>query len=337
MKIASLHVIAVSLTLFLLLCDMVCADDSYGDILVKSDQPGVQIALDGVVGNFTTPYQYSGVKTGQHSVTVTKPGYRNYVDTEVMVSPGKTTQVYAVLLNESDYGTIWVHSYPFGAEVVVDGITRGKTPEGIEGSPGGFNLVVSGLQDGPHSVVIKREGYDVVTRNVTTGPEQVGPVVLNENLRSTKILPTYASSNASTIVSTPVPVTVTPVQTPVPTVSGTLVIDSVPAGAKVLMRGRMQGITPITLNLPADTYTFSLVYAGYTPATATVDLKPGEITRKSVNLVRLQTVPLTPVPTTHPITPVPVTTHTPVSGSMQMIPVLLASLGLLGVLCKKSR
>ncbi|MDD1729270.1 MAG: PEGA domain-containing protein [Methanospirillum sp.] len=329
MKIASLHVIAVSLTLFLLLCDIGSADDSYGDILIKSDQPSAQISLDGIVGNFTTPYQYSGVRTGQHSVTVTKPGYRNYIDSGVIVSPGKTTLVHAALLNESDYGTIWVHSYPFGAEVIVDGITRGKTPEGIEGSPGGFNLVVSGLQDGMHSVVIKREGYDVVTRNVTTGPEQAGPVVLNENLRSNKVLPTHVS----TPVSTTVPVTVAAVQTPQPAVSGILVIDSIPAGAKVLMTGRMQGITPLTLNLPAGTYTLSLVYAGYTPVTATVDVKPGESTRKSVNLVRLQTIPPTPVPTTPPLTPVPA--HTPESGSMQIIPVLLVSLGILGARCRK--
>jgi hypothetical protein len=320
----------VLLLLFLLVIPA-SSNDTYGDILVKSDLSGALVSLDGFTNTFATPYQYYGVKTGRHSVKVTKPGYRMFTNNDVIVSPGMTTQVYATLLKDPDYGTIMVYTYPVGAEVTVDGIPRGKTPEyRPDVRPEEANLIIRGLQDGTHTVLIRLDGYADVTRTVTTGPAQTGAIHISENLVPTKPIQTQTPVSVQT--------TTAPVQTAQnPVTGGNINIESVPAGAQVMMNGTIRGITPLTLNtLPVGQYSLRLERAGYTPVFKSVEIKEGHTTDLSIDML--------PVPTETPIqTEIPKPVQTPVptptqkSGTWFPVIGLFAGFIVLGMFSQKNR
>ncbi|MCA1917588.1 PEGA domain-containing protein, partial [Methanospirillum hungatei] len=316
----------IGLSLWLFSCP-ISADETYGNIMVKSDQPGAMVSLDGFTNTFATPYEFYGIKTGRHTVKVTKPGYRMYINNDVVVSPGMTTQVYAPLLKDPDYGTIKVLTFPEGAEVIVDGIPRGKTPIAQDKSSEPTHLVISGLSDGAHTVVIKRDGYADITRTVTTGAEISGPVVISENLVQVKPVQT-------TQVTT-VPPTVAPVQTSPPVHEGTLSIVSSPSGAQVMMNRTIKGITPLTLqNLPVGAYDLTLELAGHTPVIQRTEIKAGQVTNLSVTLLPVPTsVAATPSVSSPVSTPVP--TKTQKSPLFATLPAVVLGLFVFGALKRK--
>ncbi len=305
----------------------VSADETYGNIMVKSDQPGAMVSLDGFTNTFATPYEFYGIKTGRHTIKVTKPGYRMYTNNDVVVSPGMTTQVYAPLLKDPDYGTIKVLTFPEGAEVIVDGIPRGKTPIAKDKSSEPTHLVISGLSDGAHTVLIKLDGYADITRTVTTGAFTSGPVVISENLVQVKPVKT-------TPVTT-VPTTIALIQTLPPVYEGTLRIESNPSGAQVMMNGTIKGITPLTLqNLPAGAYDLSLELAGHTPVIQRTEINAGQVTNLSVTLLPIPT----PTPTHSPVsTPVstPVPTQTQKSPLFMTLPAVVLGLFVFGTWKRK--
>lgn len=315
--------VVISLILLFFISPTV-ADETYGNIMVQSDQPGAMVSLDDFTNTFTTPYQFDGIKTGRHKIKVIKPGYRMYTNNDVVVSPGMTASVYAALVKDSDYGTIRVNSNPPGADVLVDGIVRGKTPTGELVAPNWGNLIVGNLQDGSHTVLVKFAGYSDYSQTVTIGPEKTGPVVVSASLKPVKT------------VTTTVPPTAAPIQTTQQGLTtGTLTIESIPAGAQVMMNGTMKGVTPVTLeSLPAGEYSFTLSLAQYTPVTTSAEVKSGQISSKSVSLIPVPTTLVTAIPTTQaqiPVTPIP----TEQSGFIAPISAFLAIFCVLGVMRKK--
>jgi len=122
-----------------------------GSVIVSSHPLGASAYLDqqylGV-----TPLVKSGIEPGVHSLLIEKEGYDSW-DSEVTVRGGRVASIIARL--SPLYGVLDVRSVPPGAEILVDGIASGYTPEKIDVTPG------------PHVVTLTREGYypaDIKTR-----------------------------------------------------------------------------------------------------------------------------------------------------------------------------
>jgi len=109
-----------------------------GLLLVKSDPSGSDIEIDGVsVG--TTPRLITTLDTSvPHRVTLRKTGYAPHV-----FSVSFNGRV-PILRNEKlllDSGVLHVQTDPAGAEVSVNGIMRGRSPIRIDGVPKGHTTV----------------------------------------------------------------------------------------------------------------------------------------------------------------------------------------------------
>ncbi|MDD1702005.1 MAG: PEGA domain-containing protein [Methanoregula sp.] len=175
---------------------------------VSASDPSLQIysnpsGANVVVDNFwydTTPATISSVGNGWHTVYVTMSGYEPY--TESVYVEDSTRVVVANLVESSpSYGYLSVTSQPSGADLYVDGVYHGNTPE-----------VVGNLWPGTHSVIVRMAGYYDTTDTVTVN--------------------SYATTSYHAVLVASSPQT------------GSLQIDSTPAGAAVYLDGNYQGLTP---------------------------------------------------------------------------------------------
>jgi hypothetical protein len=314
--------------ILLLLPGQVSAGDSYGDISIRSDPSGALVSLDDSNTTFTTPYRYYAVASGSHTVTITKPGYQVYTSSP-MISPGTTTYVYAPLLRFPEYNTLWIHTVPSGAVVSVDGIFKGRTPNGTADNASAYNLIIPDLQNGNHTVLITLEGFANLSKKVITGPDQIGPIVIHEELIPVQPTPavTLRPDNTSQ------PLAAARVQaTPAPPAG--LSLGSDPPGSQILMNGSVEGVTPLTIRTGPGTYVISFVHPGYRPVTVPVEVRPGQYTSRTVSMVPLAKAIQTTLPT---IPPTPVRTKAENAGSGSVAISLIGVLSLTGILMGMKR
>ncbi|MDH7510234.1 MAG: PEGA domain-containing protein [Methanolinea sp.] len=207
---------------------------TYGSITVTSSPSGATAVLDGAQSQ-VTPCTFHNVLPGLHTVQVSKSGYQVW-STTTSVSSGQNTQVFASLSQITpSTGSIYVTSLPSGASVYVDGTYYGPSPQ-----------LASGLPPGYHQVRISLSGFQ----------DWIGNVMVN--------------SGETTRISQTLSVTPTPTQ-----VSGTgsLSIQSNPAGASVYLDNEYMGITPLVLySIAPGTHTVLLTHPGYADWRATIQV-----------------------------------------------------------------
>lgn len=137
-----------------------------GLLLVKTDPPGADIQVDGVsVGRSPRLITHLAAKD-TYSVRLRKAGYQ---DQKISVKfEGRKPLVREETLVPAS-GTIDISSEPSGAEVTVNGISRGKTP-----------LTVTEIPRGRAVVKFKLEGFEEEVRElaVNAGDRQALPVAL---------------------------------------------------------------------------------------------------------------------------------------------------------------
>lgn len=157
------------------------------------------------------------------------------------------------------FGSIAVSSEPSGADVYLDNRIRGITPVTLEGVP-----------NGPHTVLLRIDGYRDYSREVTVMAAQV-PV-------SAALVPD-AATTASTVPpggtapAAGTPVTVQPA--PVPG-TGSLSVSTSPPGALLYIDGQMKGITPATIpGLSGGSHSIVLIMDGYEDFRTTTEISPG--------------------------------------------------------------
>jgi hypothetical protein len=126
-----------------------------GNIYVNSNPAGASAILDNGYDQLTTPGTFNAVSTGWHNVEVSKSGYQLY-STSIEVKPGATSNVYATLVPNSQYGSISATSVPVGASLYVDSIYQGYT-----------NQIVGNLAVGTHTVTMKKSGYKDFSQTAT--------------------------------------------------------------------------------------------------------------------------------------------------------------------------
>lgn len=128
----------------------------YGTVTISSEPSGATVSIDGR-SRGTTPLELTDVTTGRHDLTLSRDGYRDY-NTTFTVS--------------SQYGTIVVTSDPAGAEVMLDGQSRG--PAGENG------LVLSRVPYGSHTITTKLSGYQDVAKTIDL--KSAGPIAMSFRL-----------------------------------------------------------------------------------------------------------------------------------------------------------
>lgn len=118
-----------------------------GYIDVSSSPSGAVAVLDGTERK-NTPATFMAAGDTYHAVEVVMPGYASFADI-AYVTGGETTTVSARLVPAPmETGSLDITSSPSGANIWIDGIFRGSTPQ-----------VVGGLFPGTATVTLRRSGY----------------------------------------------------------------------------------------------------------------------------------------------------------------------------------
>ncbi|MGA8441220.1 MAG: serine/threonine-protein kinase [Candidatus Sulfotelmatobacter sp.] len=117
-----------------------------GQVAIDSTPQGAQVQLDGKTDpSWVTPFTLSGLQPGQHTVTVSKPGYSADTRNLEVASGGKSFVVSHLSLLMA---TLSVTSTPPGANIYVDGRDTGKlTPAQVS------------VDKGQHVVLVRKQGY----------------------------------------------------------------------------------------------------------------------------------------------------------------------------------
>ncbi len=131
-----------------------------GSLTITSNPSGAVVILDGI-NSETTPYTFTGLTTGYHTVEVDYPGYEAYIH-NVYVDNGADIEINADLIELVSSGSLFVESTPGGADVYVDGNYQGTSP-----------VTVGAMSTGTHQVELHLAGYDVLTSPQYVGAGQV--------------------------------------------------------------------------------------------------------------------------------------------------------------------
>jgi len=294
-----------------------------GSLTVTSDPSGAIVIIDGYSSG-TTPWVFTGLATGWHTVEVDYAGYEAYT-TNIYVDSGETAEVNAELTPLVEYGTLVIGSTPGGADVYVDGNYQGISP-----------VTVSALAAGSHQIELHLAGYQVLTdtESITAGQgtvadltlaplaaragfgtiditsDQPGALVyLDGNYKgsmqggTTFNIISVAPGPHSVLLHLPgytdvakdIEVTDGQISSvtatfgqPAAVVSGTgsLIVTSAPAGAQVTVDGQFRGIAPVTIyDIMARTHIINLQLSGYDSWSTSTDVAAGQIVEVPATLV----------------------------------------------------
>ncbi|MDD1648246.1 MAG: PEGA domain-containing protein [Methanomicrobiales archaeon] len=304
-----------------------------GSISVTSNPSGATVILDDSRTAYT-PYTYSNVPVGSHTISVYLSGYEDFY-TSVNVQAGVTAQVSATLDPVVTIGSLSISSSPSGASVYVDNIYRGVT-----------TVVVGNLQAGTHTVLLVKAGYKNWQENVNvqagtatylnpkleadpapqyatvsiqsnpTGADVYGdgvyigrtradgPLVFTQVTPGTHTLLVTKSgyqdqSGTQTVVAGQdytYNVNLKPVPNPT---TGSISVTSSPIGAQVYVNNVFRGYSPLTVDsLTPGMYTVALKLSGYEDWQSSATVTAGQTAQISATLLP-KTVP-TPTPTPTP-------------------------------------
>lgn len=169
---------------------------------------------------------------------------------------GATTQVNGVLL---------VRSTPTGANVTVNGRSRGRTP-----------LRVRNLPAGKYTVRVSRQGYTSEERAVSLSTQQPSSTLTFSLERSGRAQPgprTEATSGAAAAARAEF--------------YGSLSVESLPTGARVFLDGRQIGTTPlVSARVPAGSHVVRVDRTGFLPWTTSIQVASGQRVRVTASLER---------------------------------------------------
>jgi hypothetical protein len=130
-----------------------------GQLTINSTPAGASVAVDGRNDpSWVTPFNLAGMAPGQHSVTVSRPGYSSETRTIDVASNSKS---FLVVQLAQLTATVAVSSEPAGASVFLDGRDTGKvTPAQIPVD-----------KSGSHTVLVRKQGYleETTTANLQAG------------------------------------------------------------------------------------------------------------------------------------------------------------------------
>lgn len=313
---SALHPSTCLLVLLLLLVAAVPAADGASRLLISSVPPGAEVSVNGNVAG-TTPIELPR-PPGTYAVVFRLDGYDPY-ETTVLLASDESRMIEALLRVAPGEGTLRVESIPDGAEVSLDGAVIGRTP------------YASGRVDaGTHDLALVLEGYDryaeqvtvldgrltrvevTLTRTPTTGSLAVISSPPGASVRvdgvdrgetpyegrgfapGTHLVELrkegYQNYRVQAILGANQRTEVFTALEPLPS-PGRLIITSDPSGARVLLDGTIQALTPATLEAPPGIHEVRVEADGYREETVRAQVVSGNETPIHVTLL-----PATPTP-----------------------------------------
>jgi hypothetical protein len=147
-----------------------------GSLTVISSPSDAIVIIDGYTTK-NTPYVFTNLMPGYHTVEIDYPGYEAYV-TSIYIDSGASQELDASLIPLVMRGSLFVDSRPEGADVYVDGNYQGTSA-----------VTVSGLAAGIHQIEFHLAGYEVLTQMVD--------VLSGQGTNINAVLIPYASSSTS--------------------------------------------------------------------------------------------------------------------------------------------
>lgn len=220
-----------------------------GQLAIDSTPPGAQVQLDGQTdASWVTPLALANLQPGQHSVSVSKPGYSTDSRT-VNVTAGNraTTVVHLTRL----MATLVVKSDPPGANIYVDGRdTSTKTPAQIS------------VDKGQHVVLVRMPGYVDETMNTQFALGQtfsfspaLRPLGNTDNLRTVgKMSKLFGGKGGQ----------------------GTVSIHTQPKGAQIAINQHLvEKPSPADVLLDPGNYVIDITVSGYAPIHKVITVEKG--------------------------------------------------------------
>lgn len=281
----------------------------FGELVVRTEPSGAKVSLDGrEIGE--TPLAAKDVASGDHQLSVKLPGHKA-VTRSVTIRRQRSTEVEVAL--EKDLRPVRIISVPEGARVALDGEQVGSTP-----------LDLASVATGARELRLTLPGHAVLTEPVTvesTDELQVfsfrlRPLAGNVRVETTPPGATVTldgeERGKSPLALTGLPIgqhTVSieldgflpvkraiqvedqqtaVVQEGLTRAEGQLICISVPAGARIILDGRDQGVTPRTLTgVPVGKRQVTLELEGYQPWSGRAPVIHGQTTKVEVGLIRI--------------------------------------------------
>ncbi|MDD1724170.1 MAG: PEGA domain-containing protein, partial [Methanospirillum sp.] len=212
---------------------------------ITSEPPGADVIFDGNdIGQTPLTVKVYSTGTPGHSVSMRLDGYKEWT-THLSGNPGQGETV------------------PVPARLVREEV-NGRLS--VSSAPSGARIQINGmsrgytpvsfdrLPPGWYTITLSREGYERWTRSMRIDP--------GDDEKIYAILdPSFA-----------------------PITSGTLMVESTPAGAEIILDKDSRGYTPRTLTLPEGSHSLVLRLAGYPDYSTSIFISNRETTRISVPL-----------------------------------------------------
>jgi hypothetical protein len=148
MKPRSLFLITILLFAVIACCAPVAAD-SVAYVQVDSNPTSAMACLDHYTCNLT-PTTFTTTPNSAHSISFYKDGYLSFTTQSVYTSyPNVTTNIFVTLAAvPSQTGTLDLDSNPGNADIWLDNLYYGTTPQ-----------MVGGLSAGTHVLILRKAGY----------------------------------------------------------------------------------------------------------------------------------------------------------------------------------
>lgn len=296
-----------------------------GIILVNTVPGGAIVTLDGTE-KLLSPANFQVSDPFYHNIQVNLQGYQPWTNT-TSVNPGETRTINVNLVQNSNMGSVYVTSMPIGADVYVDNTYRGQTPTTISQLSAGVHtltLKLAGYQTVTKSVTISAmetisadfplqqssvmtSGYIAVSSTppgaaVYVDGNYEGLTHSNDSLDIADITPgqhsvVFRASGyqpySTTVAVTPAKITTVSgvlVETPEIETSGSVFIESIPAGADVFIDNQFKGLSPVLLsNITTGPHSVLIRLTGYSDFTQPIQINSGKSFPVIARLLALST------------------------------------------------
>jgi len=124
-----------------------------GSLTIDSEPAGAAVFMDGEKKG-TTPLELSGIRAENYTIELKHDGYEN-LQKQIMLEADDNLRLSLNLVEKPKFGDLSFASNPAGAEVLLNGAYKGKTP-----------LILRRQPVGKYEVLVQMEGYEPIRREV---------------------------------------------------------------------------------------------------------------------------------------------------------------------------
>jgi len=277
-----------------------------GTLFVNSTPPGAKVFIDDIFAG-STPGTFKNITPVDHVVTLNISGYDNYTET-VWVTGDATTIIDVDLAKiNAAPGSIRITSSPPAALVYLDNVNKGITPLTLDNVGAGSHALLlkkSGYND-------YRTNINVVSGQTSTLSATLTPVGQKTGALNIKSNPSGATISIDAVNKGTTPMTISNLlagthalvlkktgykdyktsvsvvagrttnfsftMTKLPPTTGTIVVNSIPSGATVLLDGVNKGTTNRTLeDIIPGTHAIVVKKEGYVSNLTNVTVAAGQ-------------------------------------------------------------